>query len=52
MLSLDAAKLNLTKSIEVLPKAVPGTIATPAYCMHFFEYSKTIIPVPLTLGIA
>ena len=52
MLSLDAAKLNLTKSIEVLPKAVPGTIATPASCIHFFENSDPFIPVPLTFGKA
>ena len=52
MLSLDAAKLKRTKSVDVLPKAVPGTIATPASCIHFFENSDPVMPVPLTLGNA
>ena len=36
----------------ILPKAVPGTIATPASCIALLENSEPSIPVPITLGKA
>ena len=48
MLSLDAAKLNLTYSLQLFPNAVPGTIATPASCIAFWQNSAPFIPVPGT----
>ena len=34
------------------PKAVPGTIATPASCIALLQNSLPSIPVPITLGNA
>ena len=34
------------------PKAVPGTIATPASCIAFLQNSEPLIPVPVTFGKA
>ena len=51
-LSTKSSVVSKLTSLQVLPKAVPGTIATPASCIAFLQNSEPFIPVPITFGKA